>query len=155
MCGRSKDEVPLEVDHLLAVANGGTDELANLATLCRDCNGGKSAYRFADYRTINIAPPDLEDHFVFFKDDPVGDFSRYHLYLYYKQGGQGEAAQSKFHHTWTISRTAFATSSNPAALEQRRRTEEAKAFVVAIRRALVAEGARIAQNEDGLCKLEA
>jgi hypothetical protein len=154
MCGRSKDELPLEVDHLLAVANGGTDELANLATLCRDCNAGKSAYRFTDYRTVSVAPPDLDTHFAFFKDDPVGDFSRYHLYLYYKQQGQGEAGDAKFHRAWTISRTAFATSSSPAALEQRRRGEEASAFVIEIRRALVAEGKRIVQTEEGLCKVD-
>ncbi len=63
MCGRSKDEVSLEVDHVVAVAEGGTDEAGNLVTLCRDCNNGKSAYRFADYRSINIVPQNIEDHF--------------------------------------------------------------------------------------------
>jgi len=53
------------------VANGGTDELANLASLCRDCNAGKSAYRFTDYRTVSIAPPGLQEHFAYFKDDPI------------------------------------------------------------------------------------
>ncbi len=42
MCGRSADEVPLEVDHIFPHAYGGTDDLDNLATLCRDCNRGKS-----------------------------------------------------------------------------------------------------------------
>ncbi len=39
VCGRSG--VELEVDHILAVAQGGTDRLDNLQTLCFDCNRGK------------------------------------------------------------------------------------------------------------------
>jgi hypothetical protein len=39
ICGRSG--VELEVDHILAVAQGGTDRLDNLQTLCFDCNRGK------------------------------------------------------------------------------------------------------------------
>jgi hypothetical protein len=39
ICGRSG--VELEVDHVLAVAQGGTDRLDNLQTLCFDCNRGK------------------------------------------------------------------------------------------------------------------
>lgn len=43
-CGRNpqKDGVTLEVDHIKAYANGGETEDANLQTLCRDCNSGKS-----------------------------------------------------------------------------------------------------------------
>jgi len=41
-CGRRSPEVILEVDHVLALANGGTDELDNLVTSCTDCNRGKS-----------------------------------------------------------------------------------------------------------------
>lgn len=42
MCGRSAKEVPLEVDHIFPHTHGGTDDIDNLATLCRDCNRGKS-----------------------------------------------------------------------------------------------------------------
>jgi len=44
-CGASpqRDGVVLHVDHKIAVANGGSNELNNLRTLCRDCNAGKSA----------------------------------------------------------------------------------------------------------------
>jgi 5-methylcytosine-specific restriction endonuclease McrA len=43
-CGRSaSDGVTLEADHRIARANGGTDDLDNLVTSCRDCNRGKSA----------------------------------------------------------------------------------------------------------------
>ena len=44
ICGASPStdhSVELEVDHILSVAKGGTNELANLQTLCRNCNQGK------------------------------------------------------------------------------------------------------------------
>lgn len=41
-CGRHGQEVPLEVDHIKPWSLGGKHELANLQTLCRDCNRGKS-----------------------------------------------------------------------------------------------------------------
>jgi hypothetical protein len=48
-CGASpqQDDVTLEVDHRIAVANGGTNDIDNLRTLCRPCNAGKSARRIA------------------------------------------------------------------------------------------------------------
>jgi hypothetical protein len=42
-CGRRPPEAVLEVDHVIAVANGGGDETENLVTACFDCNRGKSA----------------------------------------------------------------------------------------------------------------
>lgn len=42
MCGRDTNEVKLEVDHIFPHSQGGTDDIDNLATLCRDCNRGKS-----------------------------------------------------------------------------------------------------------------
>lgn len=44
ICGRNAQEhgVTLEVDHRLARAQGGSDDPANLWTLCFDCNRGKS-----------------------------------------------------------------------------------------------------------------
>ena len=42
-CGRKPPEVVLEADHVVAVANGGGDEVENLVTACFDCNRGKSA----------------------------------------------------------------------------------------------------------------
>ncbi len=41
-CGRKSPEVVLELDHIIAVASGGSDERMNLATSCWDCNRGKS-----------------------------------------------------------------------------------------------------------------
>lgn len=43
-CGRSPAthlNVELHVDHIMAVANGGTTVMENLQTLCKDCNLGK------------------------------------------------------------------------------------------------------------------
>jgi hypothetical protein len=41
-CGRKSPEVILEVDHVIAKANGGTDDEMNLVTSCWECNSGKS-----------------------------------------------------------------------------------------------------------------
>lgn len=41
-CGQSPPQVVLEIDHILAVANGGGNEDTNLLTACKGCNGGKS-----------------------------------------------------------------------------------------------------------------
>lgn len=40
-CGRSPPKVILEVDHIIPISSGGTDELSNLTTSCFDCNRGK------------------------------------------------------------------------------------------------------------------
>jgi hypothetical protein len=41
-CGRSSDEVTLEIDHLVPVSKGGTNDFDNLITACRECNKQKS-----------------------------------------------------------------------------------------------------------------
>lgn len=41
-CGRTPPTVILHLDHILAVANGGTNDGDNLITSCADCNLGKS-----------------------------------------------------------------------------------------------------------------
>lgn len=41
-CGRTPPTVVLEVDHVTAVSNGGSDDETNLLTSCFDCNRGKS-----------------------------------------------------------------------------------------------------------------
>lgn len=42
-CGQKPPNIILEVDHMLAVKNGGTNDFDNLITSCFDCNRGKSA----------------------------------------------------------------------------------------------------------------
>ena len=41
-CGATNQQTRLHVDHILPVAQGGTDELSNLQTLCEACNLAKS-----------------------------------------------------------------------------------------------------------------
>jgi hypothetical protein len=42
-CGAHPPQVILHVDHIVAVANGGRDDMDNLVTSCQPCNLGKSA----------------------------------------------------------------------------------------------------------------
>jgi len=49
-CGRSaNDGIILELDHIIPVAGGGTNDPGNLQTLCRRCNRGKSDTHPGDY----------------------------------------------------------------------------------------------------------
>jgi hypothetical protein len=41
-CGGHPPDVLLECDHIIPQAAGGSDEMENLVTSCRDCNAGKS-----------------------------------------------------------------------------------------------------------------
>lgn len=58
-CGRKAPNVELEVDHIKAVANGGTNDDENLITACHDCNIGKSA---RDLRTESLL--DTADEYI-------------------------------------------------------------------------------------------
>src|SRR5688572_7782599 len=40
-CGKRAPETELEVDHVVPRAKGGSDDVSNLVTACRDCNRGK------------------------------------------------------------------------------------------------------------------
>jgi hypothetical protein len=45
MCGECNTQLPawFEVDHVIALHNGGSNELNNLVALCRNCHGKKTA----------------------------------------------------------------------------------------------------------------
>lgn len=47
-CGATGAEAALHIDHKRSVADGGTDEMANLATACERCNLGKGARSVTD-----------------------------------------------------------------------------------------------------------
>lgn len=55
-CGRSPREhgVALEVDHIKAKAQGGSDDPDNLVTACDDCNQGKGDGRFPALLHLNV-----------------------------------------------------------------------------------------------------
>jgi hypothetical protein len=56
ICGKSQAAgVTLHVDHRISIANGGSDELENLQTLCCECNLGKSSDSMK-YYSISEAP---------------------------------------------------------------------------------------------------
>jgi len=40
-CGRTGEDAVLEIDHIIPVSKGGTNDIGNLQTACRDCNRGK------------------------------------------------------------------------------------------------------------------
>lgn len=42
-CGRKSPEVVLQVDHVVPVCDGGSDDEMNLVTSCWECNSGKSS----------------------------------------------------------------------------------------------------------------
>jgi hypothetical protein len=42
-CGRRTPEVVLEIDHVIPVSEGGSDDMENLVTSCWECNRGKGA----------------------------------------------------------------------------------------------------------------
>jgi len=47
-CGQHAPDVRLEVDHIVARANGGTDDASNLVTACFACNRGKQRLHLGD-----------------------------------------------------------------------------------------------------------
>lgn len=48
-CGKQSDTVPLVVDHIIPVCQGGTNDIENLATSCVDCNQGKAGKTIAQH----------------------------------------------------------------------------------------------------------
>ena len=53
-CGASPPNVILEVDHVIPVSGGGSNDELNLITACFDCNRGKGA------RTLNETPETIK-----------------------------------------------------------------------------------------------
>jgi 5-methylcytosine-specific restriction enzyme A len=43
-CGKTHQESALEIDHILALAAGGTNDISNLQTLCKTCNNRKGKH---------------------------------------------------------------------------------------------------------------
>lgn len=60
-CGRMSPDVILEVDHITPVAEGGTDDLINLITSCRDCNRGKGKIPLSDDSALKKQQASLKE----------------------------------------------------------------------------------------------
>lgn len=50
-CGRKSPDVVLEVDHIVPLCEGGSDDAMNLATSCWDCNRGKAGTPLSEVMT--------------------------------------------------------------------------------------------------------
>lgn len=60
-CGRSAPDVILEVDHIIPVAEGGSNDIMNLVTSCRDCNRGKSKKLLSDDAVVRKQKAQCDD----------------------------------------------------------------------------------------------
>lgn len=59
-CGASAPDVILEVDHIKPVSKGGTNDILNLVTACRDCNRGKTDKEISDNSAVKIQKQQLD-----------------------------------------------------------------------------------------------
>jgi hypothetical protein len=60
-CGRKAPDVILHADHIHPKAEGGTDDVLNLVTSCRDCNLGKGPRTLDDHATVERRRSQLEE----------------------------------------------------------------------------------------------
>lgn len=60
-CGGAVPDVTLEVDHIIPVSEGGTNDLINLITSCRECNAGKSNRMLDDDSVVVKQRKQLEE----------------------------------------------------------------------------------------------
>lgn len=60
-CGAEAPTVLLQVDHIDPVADGGTNDIANLVTSCAACNAGKSDRRLDDNSAIAKSKAQLDE----------------------------------------------------------------------------------------------
>lgn len=59
-CGQMAPDVVIQVDHVIPVALGGTDEASNLVAACRDCNAGKASTAPTEAVVAEVSQRDLE-----------------------------------------------------------------------------------------------
>jgi hypothetical protein len=61
-CGAPGTEAELEVDHIIAVANGGSHHISNLTTACRRCNQEKGTKSVKPHVLQSQAPKPTSDN---------------------------------------------------------------------------------------------
>jgi hypothetical protein len=60
-CGRKAPEILLVIDHIEPVSKGGTNDILNLITACKDCNAGKSDRQLSDSTILDKQRQQLEE----------------------------------------------------------------------------------------------
>ena len=60
-CGATAPDAVLHVDHIEPVADGGGNDLVNLITACKACNGGKGARKLSDSSSVAKQMRGLKD----------------------------------------------------------------------------------------------
>lgn len=60
-CGAKSPDVVLEVDHISPVAGGGTNDILNLVTACKDCNSGKRDRKLTENQALDKQRAQLEE----------------------------------------------------------------------------------------------
>ncbi|MCX7759528.1 MAG: HNH endonuclease, partial [bacterium] len=60
-CGRKPPEVVLVIDHIKPVSKGGTNDIINLITSCKDCNSGKSNKQLDELTVVEKQHKQLEE----------------------------------------------------------------------------------------------
>lgn len=60
-CGQFAPVVILEVDHIKPVSKGGTNDIINLITSCRECNRGKRNKSLSDNSAVVIQKKQLDE----------------------------------------------------------------------------------------------
>jgi diadenosine tetraphosphate (Ap4A) HIT family hydrolase len=71
LCGATREQRPLDVDHIIPRARGGTSDYANLQVLCSKCNRSKRDQDDTDFRTPERREVDLTCPFCNVVDRPI------------------------------------------------------------------------------------
>jgi len=74
-CGISKDERPLDVDHIVPVSKRGKNDITNYQALCWLCNANKGNRDRTDFRGVDITYTERQDQCLFC-DVQVSDTKR-------------------------------------------------------------------------------